>query len=61
MTRRGWNFILLEVRRSRLLPRQVLPGAGKEALATCEVSPLYFSSEEDGEWLIAAEQNTVVL
>ena len=73
--------------------RQVLPGAGKEALATYEVShvmfirpdvaavkirqrrvspdgeyldvaegsPLYILSKEDGEWLIAAGQNTVVL
>lgn len=73
--------------------RQVLPGAGKEALATYEVShvlfirpdvaavkirqrrvspegeyldvaegsPLYVLSKEDGEWLIAAGQNTVVL
>jgi uncharacterized protein (TIGR02246 family) len=73
--------------------RQVLPGAGKEALATYEVSevlfirpdvaavkirqrrvspdgeyldvaegsPLYVLSKEDGGWLIAAGQNTVVL
>src|SRR5689334_12011380 len=73
--------------------RQVLPGAGKEALATYEVSevlfirpdvaavkirqrrvspggeyldvaegsPLYVLSKEDGVWLIAAGQNTVVL
>ncbi|WP_112261271.1 SgcJ/EcaC family oxidoreductase [Lentzea terrae] len=73
--------------------RKVLPGAGKEALATYEVShvlfirpdvaavkirqrrispdgeyldvaegsPLYVLSREDGEWKIAAGQNTVVL